>query len=87
MYGAWKNYSCTGMRMCVHICTSMCACECVTKGLYIDSKEKRACNRVPIKRHSKAKNSNKSVQTMALKQLMLLKILRYRSAAGLNFVR
>ena len=59
MYGAWKNYSCTGMRMCVHICTSMCACECVTKGLYIDSKEKRACNRVPIKCHSKAKNSNK----------------------------
>ena len=59
MYGAWKNYSCTGMRMCVHICTSMCTCECVTKGLYIDSKDKRTCNRVPIKRHSKGKNSNK----------------------------
>ena len=42
----------------VELCKFNIICTALYQGL-IDSKEKRACNQVPIKLHSKAKNSNK----------------------------
>ena len=59
---------CTYVQECVHVSVSPRAY------IYIDSKEKRACNRVPIKCHSKAKNSNKFCTNYGIEAANVTKI-------------